>query len=186
MPDSPDIPDIPRHLLAALRHMQRAFEQCDSSSLATINENLQPVADAAMGWISSLRRDREEAWRERDEARRERDDLHARLTREAATHAAREGELSRLVADLQGQLRDADATAAGLRAVYRAAVARADEAEAKLDALHERLLTADVPWRLPGCECPVDSKPADRCDSRWTRCNARLSYQRAVKATERA
>ena len=60
------------------------------------------------------------------------------------------------------------------------------EAEAKANAILERVTTADAPWRLPGCECEVDSKPADRCNVRWTRCSARLSYLRATKTAERA
>lgn len=71
---------------------------------------------------------------------------------------------------------------AELEAAVRAAKDRLDAAEARADAIEERVATADMPWRLPGCQCPADSKPADRCDSRWTRCNARLQYQRAVKA----
>lgn len=72
---------------------------------------------------------------------------------------------------------------AELEANFAAAIKRADEAEARCDALEERMVTADVPWRVPGCQCPVDSKPADRCDSRWTRCNARLQWLKALKAT---
>ena len=64
-----------------------------------------------------------------------------------------------------------------------AAIKRADEAEARCDALEERMTTADAPWRVPGCQCPVDSKPADRCDARWTRCNGRLQWLLALKAT---
>lgn len=64
-----------------------------------------------------------------------------------------------------------------------AAIERADVAEARCDALGERMATVDAPWRVPGCQCPVDSKPADRCDARWTRCNARLQWLLALKAT---
>lgn len=46
---------------------------------------------------------------------RERDDLRAQLA-DPQARLTREAELSQRVADLQGQLRDADATAAGLRA----------------------------------------------------------------------
>ena len=73
---------------------------------------------------------------------------------------------------------------ARLRAVVQAAIARADAAEARCDALEERLTTADVPWRVPGCQCPSDSKPGDRCDARWSRCSARITYLRAMKTTE--
>lgn len=60
---------------------------------------------------------------------------------------------------------------------------RAERAEARCDAMGERMVTADATWRMPGCQCPVDSKPDDRCDHRWTRCNARLQWLQAVKAT---
>lgn len=33
-------------------------------------------------------------------------------------------------------------------------------------------------WRLPGCLCPADAKPALRCDSVWTRCEGRLRILR--------
>lgn len=71
---------------------------------------------------------------------------------------------------------------AELEANFAAAIKRADEAEARCDALEERMATADVPWRVPGCQCPADSKPGDRCDARWTRCNGRLQWLRALKA----
>lgn len=106
---------------------------------------------------------------------KERDDLRAEVARLQAGGCARDQGLTQFCVE---------AVEANERA--RRAVERANEAEAKLDAMDERIATADAPWRLPGCQCPVDSKPADRCDTRWTRCSARLSYQRAVKATERA
>lgn len=76
--------DIPHHLLIVLSQAQRAFERRDLTAFGTINEHLQPVVDAALGWIVALERERD-AYRkakvenderfmlERDEARRERD-----------------------------------------------------------------------------------------------------------------
>jgi len=60
---------------------------------------------------------------------------------------------------------------------------RAELAEARCDALEERMTTADVPWRVHGCQCPADSKPGDRCDHRWSRCNGRLQWLKARKVT---
>lgn len=42
--------EIPRHLRIALHNAQRAFEKGDTSTLGTINENVQPVVDAAVAW----------------------------------------------------------------------------------------------------------------------------------------
>jgi hypothetical protein len=60
---------------------------------------------------------------------------------------------------------------------------RGELAEARCDALEERMTTADVPWRVHGCQCPADSKPGDRCDHRWSRCNGRLQWLKARKVT---
>lgn len=73
---------------------------------------------------------------------------------------------------------------ADLEARLDAAIKRADEAEARCDALEERMVTADVPWRVHGCRCPADSKPSDRCNHQWTRCNGRLQWLKAFKAKE--
>jgi hypothetical protein len=56
-------------------------------------------------------------------------------------------------------------------------------AKAVAAALEERMTTADVPWRVHGCQCPADSKPGDRCDHRWSRCNGRLQWLKARKVT---
>jgi hypothetical protein len=61
---------------------------------------------------------------------------------------------------------EAEARVERAEALAAAAIKRADEAEARCDALEERMATADVPWRVPGCQCPADSKPGDRCDAR--------------------
>lgn len=42
--------EIPRHLRCALANAQRAFEQGDIGSLATINETIQPLTDAALAF----------------------------------------------------------------------------------------------------------------------------------------
>jgi hypothetical protein len=62
--------------------------------------------------------------------------------------------------------------------------ARCDAAIKRADELEERMTTADAPWRVPGCQCPADSKPGDRCDARWSRCNGRLQWLKAFKAKE--
>lgn len=43
-------PEIPRHLRIALANATRAFERDDLAALKTINENLQPLVDAAIAW----------------------------------------------------------------------------------------------------------------------------------------
>lgn len=58
---SKDPETIPRHLLVALSQAQRAFERRDRSAFGTINESVQPVADAALGWIREVERKRDEA-----------------------------------------------------------------------------------------------------------------------------
>ena len=52
---------VPRHLRIALANAARAFTKREPASLATINENVQPVVDAAMGWITVITRERDEA-----------------------------------------------------------------------------------------------------------------------------
>lgn len=44
---------IPRHLLIALANAKRAFEAHDTSALATVNEHLQPLVDAALSWVAN-------------------------------------------------------------------------------------------------------------------------------------
>lgn len=58
---SKDHETIPRHLLIALSQAQRAFERRDRSAFGTINESVQPVADAALGWIREVEADRDDA-----------------------------------------------------------------------------------------------------------------------------
>lgn len=50
-PAGPEAGEPPRHLVIALSQMQRAFESRDRRAFGTINEYLQPVADAALAWI---------------------------------------------------------------------------------------------------------------------------------------
>lgn len=58
-------------------------------------------------------------------------------------------------------------------------------AEAERDALAARVAAAtDVPWRVPGCQCPADSKPGDRCGSWRVRCDGRLQWLHVHQAKE--
>lgn len=42
--------EVPRHLRIALSHAERAFEKGDIGALATINEDIRQLADAAVSW----------------------------------------------------------------------------------------------------------------------------------------
>lgn len=52
---------LPRHLRLALSNAQQAFEAGEYRSLATINEDIQPLVDAAMAQIARLEAERDEA-----------------------------------------------------------------------------------------------------------------------------
>lgn len=45
-----DRDDVPRHLRIAIVNAQRAFEKDDLGALATINEDIQGLVDAAIGY----------------------------------------------------------------------------------------------------------------------------------------
>ena len=38
--------------------------------------------------------------------------------------------------------------------------------------------------RPPGCECSETEARRDRCDGKWTRCNARIAFTREQKLAE--
>lgn len=42
--------ELPRHHRLAIANATRAFERGDLASLATINEDIQPLVDAAVAW----------------------------------------------------------------------------------------------------------------------------------------
>ncbi len=47
--------DIPRHIRIALSQIERAAEAHDLSRLGTVNEDLQPLVDAFVGWVMAAR-----------------------------------------------------------------------------------------------------------------------------------
>ena len=47
--------DVPRHLRVAIANATRAFQRRDPAALATINEDIQPLVDAAMAWVLAER-----------------------------------------------------------------------------------------------------------------------------------
>jgi len=59
----PTEPMIPRHIRAAIRNAQQAFARDDLAALATVNEHLQPLVDAAVAAVrrAEQRRDVERA-----------------------------------------------------------------------------------------------------------------------------
>lgn len=146
---SKDPDTIPRHLLVALSQAQRAFERRDCTAFGTINENVQPVADAALGWIREVERERD-AYRkakaenddrfmaERDEARRERDTLRAKLT---ASQTLAEDLRARLIPALDAAGVDYDAMPASLAAVIGEREAAVDSMAGEINRLRAQLAT---------------------------------------------
>lgn len=54
-------PRVPRHLLLALANATEAFARGDIAALGTINENVQPLVDAAIAWAHRFAAQRQ-AW----------------------------------------------------------------------------------------------------------------------------
>lgn len=101
--------DIPRFLAFTLSTLQRAIETDDFSALGTINEHVQPVADAVVRRIRALRADMQRLQAERDKAR---DDLERLTAERAALLAPVEG------VDLEEVLRlDREGTAGPWRTI---------------------------------------------------------------------
>jgi hypothetical protein len=73
--------DVPRHLRIAIANATRAFAQGDLAALATINEDIQPLVDAAISWSHRTWARRAPAEQAREEGRDERDRLRALILR---------------------------------------------------------------------------------------------------------
>ncbi len=48
--DAREAGEVPPHLRIAIANATRAFRDDDLRALATVNENLQPLVDAAIAW----------------------------------------------------------------------------------------------------------------------------------------